>query len=823
LPENRFGNTRLVGAAALLLASVSAIAAPGASLAAEREVRFPDGRAFFDRGSLRLEVGGAETWARPVPDAPASAAVEMSSFALAGGAVALDVRFLGAGGVEEFEVVAVREGGGKALRILWSGAVAAAGDPGERSRTDVRFEDLTGDGAPEILLGTEFDPVRVCGRAEPPLLFRQAYDPGAKRFRQILARRPGLAPTADLTGAVGPADERPIVAVAAAASASRSMGDRGDTLMLTPPFAIVDGDLATVWSPGLGASAGEFATLSVAAEQYGVVRIGIVVPPAGGKPAWAQPRSLLLVTPTEVYRLRFPDVEGAAPVAVWFDLPEPVRTPCLTLVAEEAVGARERVPLAMSEVVVLTELDREGGLERLVRDLDVVASGEKATSLLRRAGAAALAPLRAGWPKLGEVGRRRAIRTVADTAAAAGADLLADAAVGSDDIAAAAAGEGLSRAPDEGAAALGRFLSSADERRFAAAVEALGALRVPLSVELLIGAAGKGGRARRALVRTELARLAGGGAALGARLGAVLDAVAAKPDRELLLDLLRAASAAGVAPDRTAAIAVSIYESAERFEDRYRALEVVAARGSDAALPILVAAAKDADPKVRSLSVAGLAAFAGKDPAAAAALRAAVEDPEVPVRLAALGGLRGAGVPREAEQRLVAAAGADPWPAVRAAIAGIAADVSAGSAVEILSRALRDAAPTVRIAGLAAAPGVEGEAIDRLVLDRLSAAKEEPRVRAAAARAARARCQSSAVQPLYEVLRKGAEPLAEMRDVDAAVAAAGALGAIGGAEAEELLRRARQRSNPSTDAAIDGALLRLGEECGSGARSEAPR
>jgi hypothetical protein len=79
------------------------------------------------------------------------------------------------------------------------------------------------------------------------------------------------------------------------------------------------------------------------------------------------------------------------------------------------------------------------------------------------------------------------------------------------------------------------------------------------------------------------------------------------------------------------------------------------------------------------------------------------------------------------------------------------------------------------------------------------------------------------VQPLFEVLRKGAEPLAEMRDVDAAVAAAGALGAIGGAEAEGLLRKARQRSNPATDAAIDFALLRIGEECGSGGRGAARR
>jgi len=820
LPNIPCRTTRRVAATALLLAPVLMIAVPESLLAAESEVRFPDGRAFFDRGSLRLEVGGAEIWARPIPGAPTAAAVEMSSHALAGGVAAIDVRFVDAGGAEVFEVVALRDDGGKALRIVWSGAVAAAGDPGERSRSDIRFEDLTGDGAPEILLGTEFDPVRVCGRTEPPLLFRQAYDPGLRRFRQILAKRPGITPTTDLTGAVGPADERPIVAVAAAASASRNMGDRGDTLMLTPPFALVDGDPATVWSPGIGGSAGEFATISVAAEEYGVVRIGIVVPPSFGKPAWARPRSLLLVTPREVYRLRFPEAEGTAPAAVWFDLPTPIRTPCLTLVAEEAEGARDRVPLAMSEVVVLTELDREGGLERLVRDLDDPAMGEKATSLLRRAGATALAPLRGGWSKLGDVGRRRAVRAVADTSAAAGADLLADAAVGSDDIAAAVANEGLVRAPAEGAAALAKFLSSVDERRFAAAVKALAALRVPLSVDMLIGAAGKGGRERRALVRSELARLARGGAELGARLSVALDGAAAGSDREILLDLLRAASAAGVAADRTAAIASSTYESAARFEDRYRALEVIAMQRSKAALQILVAAANDADPKVRAVSVAGLAALAGKEEAASTALRTAIEDPEVPVRLAALAGLRGAAVPREAEQKLVATAGTDPWPAVRAAVAQLAADVSDGSAVEILSRALRDAAPQVRLAGLANASAAEGEVIDRLVVDRLSAEAEEPRVRAAAARAARARCQASAVQPLYEVLKKGAEPLAEMRDVDAAVAAAGALGAIGGLRSEELLRKARQRSNPSTDAAIDAALSRLGEECGSNVRVE---
>lgn len=798
------------------IASALILAVAGPARAAATEARFPDGRAFFDRGALRLEVGGAETWSRPIEGAPAGSALEIASHALAGGATAVDVRFLDAGGSPVFEVVAVRDAGAKALRIVWSGSVAASGDPGELSSSAIRFEDLTSDGLPEILLGTEFDPVRVCGRAEPPLLFRQAYDPGARRFRQILAKRPGIVPTADLAGAAGKDDLRPIVEVASASSASRVMGDRGDTIMLTPPFALVDGDPETVWSPGLGASSGEFATLAVAAEEYGVVRVGIAVPMTGGKPAWARPRSLLLVTDGEVYRLRFPEIEGAAPGAIWFELPAPVRTPCLTIVAEEAEGARDKVPLAVGEIIVLTELDAGGGLERLVRDLDDAAKGQRAAALLGRMGAKALAPLRAGWPTLGEPGRRRAIRAVADKAPAEGADLLAEACVGSDGVAAASAREGLARVPAEGAAALGKLLPGADGRKFAAAIKGLAALRVPASVDLMTGAAGKGSRARRELVRTELGKLARSEAALGERLRGAMEIAAAGADREILLDLLRAAVAAGVAADRTEAIASEIYADSTRFEDRYRALEVIARRGSAASLPLLLEAAGDADAKLRAVSISGLAAPARKDEAAARALRAAISDPEVPVRLAAIAGMRDAGAHDEGEAQLVGAAGTDPWPVVRAAIAALAPELSSESAAEILSRALRDPAAQVRLEGLSSAARVDGDTIDGLVVERLSAAGEEPRVRAAAARAARARCIESAVQPLYEVLRKGAEPLAELRDVDAAVAAAGALGAIGGASSEELLRKARQRSNPTTDAAIDAALARFGQECGSG-------
>jgi hypothetical protein len=65
------------------------------------------------------------------------------------------------------------------------------------------------------------------------------------------------------------------------------------------------------------------------------------------------------------------------------------------------------------------------------------------------------------------------------------------------------------------------------------------------------------------------------------------------------------------------------------------------------------------------------------------------------------------------------------------------------------------------------------------------------------------------------VLRKGAEPLARSEDIEAAVEAARALGRIGGERAKELLEKARRRSNPATDKAIDAALKSLGQRCGN--------
>ena len=68
---------------------------------------------------------------------------------------------------------------------------------------------------------------------------------------------------------------------------------------------------------------------------------------------------------------------------------------------------------------------------------------------------------------------------------------------------------------------------------------------------------------------------------------------------------------------------------------------------------------------------------------------------------------------------------------------------------------------------------------------------------------------------LFEVLKTGAEQLASAEEIEAAIAASAAMGAIGTDRAEELLVKAAKRSNPSTDRAIKATLTTLGKRCGN--------
>lgn len=785
-------------------------------------VELADGaRVSAQAGRLVLEAGGKRTRSKLVKDAdPKAPASLLVAHRLAGDLEAVHVRFPTRGG-GAVDAVAVRGAGRARLEIVWQGSTGLAGEIGERLGWEVRFDDLTGDGAPEIIVGRVYEAVRLCGAERLPLLFRRVYDPGTGKLRPVLAKRPDVPGAKDVVATGPEGSTSSILGAATPVSASRSAGDRGEPLLLAPPGALVDGDPATAWIPGNGAGGGEFATFSVLAREYGVTRLGLRAVPAGDKPGrYDRPRTLLLVAEDRVFRLAFErDPRFEAEELVWFELPEPVRTSCLSLVVEETYDPKSGKPLALTDLVVLTEVDTPDGLERLAADLDADERGEQAAMLLRRVGELAADPIREAWSSLGQNGRRRAVRVLAEAAPKKTADLLAVAAVGDDPVAAEAATSGIERAGEAGTRALAAFLEAKDDTEFERTVRILGRLDSDSAFDALIAATGSGGRARRRLMREQIGGMAGRAPERRERLWSAIERADSAGESERMLDLMRAAAGLPEIADRLVELAAARFAGATEFADRYRLLEVLAGSGSAVAQAHLLAGFEDEDRKIRAVAVVG----AGLQPdwdRARDLVRDALADDAVEVRLAALGAMAVGGLVETAATELERLGSEDPWPVVRARVVTMAGRLPEERAVALLGAAAVDESLSVQLAAMEVAGRVDAKGVGAVIEERLADGEEQPEVRAAAARAAGRRCQVSAAPALYELLRKGAEPLARAEDIEAAVEAARAMGRIGGEQTGELLEQARRRSNPATDKAIDAALESLGQRCGNAPHKE---
>jgi HEAT repeat protein len=810
-------------------------------LAADRVPAGPGVEMAFDRGDLTATRNGREVWRHTPKGAEPGGEGRLEAHGLAEGRTAIHAVVTGAGSTWETVVLAGADGG--SFRIAWEGATDLRGDPGERSAARVVFRDLTGDGLPEIVVGVVLEAVRICGAPEPALLFRRVFDPVAGRLRPVTADRPGLrqAVAGEIAGRLEAAASaaEPLLAVLSPAGMSSTAGDRGDPLLLSPPAALLDRDPATAWIPGNGSGEGEFVTFHAAAETWGLTRLGLRLLAAGRKAKpHGRPASMLLATGDRVLRLVLPPGAGLREgEIVWFDLPEPLCTACLTLVIETVESAR---PPALAELAAFTEIDAPGGLSRLAEGLDDGERGDAAARLLLRAGAAALDPVAEAWPGLSPSGRRRAARLVADlvpllaggdpSARNRAAALLVESALGADGPAALAAEAGLTRLGPAAVEPLAQALSTGDDDRFRRAAGLIAGLGHEESLTALAAATGSGGPDRRRLLRGLLSGAAASGPVRSAHLLVLLERARDDGERERLLDLARAATRVAAAEVRLADAVLPLYDAAEGFADRFRLLEVIAGLRDPRALPRLSAAARDPDHLIRAAAVRGLTLHAA-DPTAPEIAREALADGAPEVRVSALEALlrlpgvdgSAAGIERLARE--------DPWPRVRAAAAALAPALPEDAAVAVVAGALRDPSPVVREAGLQLAARLPDlAALDEAVRDRLADEGETPELLTRAARTAGQRCRASAVHGLRGILRRGAEPLAPPERVEAARAAARALGAIGGTAARTTLEETRKRANPAVARAIDEALADDGSTCrlrnhpsGDDAQNAAPK
>lgn len=799
--------------AVLVLSGVS-----GAETAGDKPLDVGEGlQVTLNGGTVSLLKQGKPVWSRLVAhDVQPDSAATAEMFALQGDFQAIHTMVTNASGAV-FEAVLTLKRGQSDIKLVWNERTDLRGDPGERTADAVRFEDLTSDKVKEIVVGKVSEAHRLCGLSELPLLFRKVFDFKTGAFRPILAKRPGLEPAVDLEGspsATGAA--LPLIDQVTADAASRSAGDKSEVLFLGKPEAAVDKNPATLWTPGIGNGAGEFVSFHVASDVYGVTRLGIrSLPEVPGKVRYDRPQTLLLSTAHKSYRLVFKeDPALAAPGTTWFSLPAPDKTGCFSLTVEKTFDEASKAPLGLSEITVLTEIDEPGGLQRLAHDLNNAARRRQAAMLLTSAGDRAGDPIRKEWRKLNTFGRRLAVQVLSRTGAEAAMDLLAESAVSTDPLTREAAIEGLKIAPEKAVLAMEPHLFAKDDKIFSTAAETLALLGTREAVNALAAKLGKTNRNRRGilvgLISTSLRDTPEDTDALWAQ---VQDAAAQK-ETDRLFALLQVAATFSSLEDRVFETAGPLFDGATTFPDRYRLLEVLGAVSCGRGLERLSVAAADGDLQIRAAAVRGIGQCLESDGALGAVLNS-LKDAEPTVRLAALdalyrGRLSNLSVPFE---QLSRPALRDPWPKVRARAVRLSSVFPRDKVMGLLQQAAQDPSPDVRETALFAVFQYFGKDADAVIEARLSAENETDKLKSAAAAAAGKRCQKTALPALFELLKKGAEPLAEAGAVETAVAAARAIGDIGTQEAVSMLKEAAKRSNISTDKAIDAALKNPGAAC----------
>lgn len=723
-----------------------------------------------------------------------------------------------------FEAV-LSVGRGGAVTVAWAGVTGLRGDPGSRWGDRVIVDDIDGNGHPDVLVASVAEEVPLCGTTDPEL-FPRALDPSTGQIRPVLLNRLRRlqAPEVPIVASrsnPGTLGATPTLDVASFAIASTIAGDRGVVEGLAAPQALDDGDRSTSWVEGRpGPGRGEFVTARLLPGPYRVQALAVTLAPAGqpAGAAFGRLRTFTVILDGEGGVRRFlvtvpDDPAGFAGEPVWVRLPEPIEASCLSLVMGDVFtgprGAAPPASTAIAEVEIFTDLDFEGGAERLITEL----GGDSADVevALRALGARAVPLLQASWPSLDATARRRATRVLAALDDPAAAPLLVDAALGVDPRAAEEARTGLRTLGARALPALRPELEASDAARRARAAQSIGEIGTVEATEVLARRIAGPPPAQepdlpslqRALVRAlERSGPEGRQQALECADAAGLRG------RQVLLAALGPATPAE--QDRYVRLLTESWQQATSFEDRYRLISVAASVGPRSELLELIQGVLrgDQDRYLRARAAEMLGRLAGADGAPAAiveALVAAANDQWTGVRLAVAGALGSAdpAAARPALSELLA----DPWPVVRAAAATSVARAGAeGGALPVIVAALDDRSPAVQ-ANAARLLGELGSPEALAPLRAFAESDERPvEARAAAARAIGALCSTDAEAALLALLDDGRDGRASPAETRVAAAAAGALARFGSAEAARHLVTAARGGPPGLRLAAVEAL-----------------
>lgn len=685
------------------------------------------------------------------------------------------------------------------------------GDPGERTGKAVRV--VAEADRSFVLVGDVREDLGICGQPAT-LLEPEAVYPASLDLRPATVQRLDEAQRANA---------RPLVAVdrgpAADAPLARLLVARGSSVQGSRGAELTDGDPATAWSedrPGMGQ--GEFVTMA-APTDVPVARLQIVLTPrreaqdeGDAKPPVAAPRTFYLVTAAETFLVTMPGDAWRKPGEAYeIVLPEPIRTSCVSLVLGEAYARDLPHPrVTVAELTAYSEFDVPGAtLVDVARQLSGP-RGAAAAQVLERAGASALAAVKSRYGSLDARGRALAIDVACShDRCEESAPLLARGLCEASGQAPRKAREKLERCKEAIPVLAAKLRDDPSSR--ACVAPALVALAGQGALEPIadaIAATALADVATRAALRAAFAQ-ALQGAAPG-RLAPLLADAQRSPRARL--EMMRAAGPrVAEARGESERALEELFAATPPMRDRYLALgplgELARAGDAGAGARITGALAHDADWPVRARA----AEVAPGLPSVKDALLAAARDAEPRVREAALQAMT---APPDAPVLQVATAtlGRDGWSFVRVSAIGVLARAASSSDVDAaLAGALEDGSARVRGAAVVALGRRRAASRSEAVRRRLDDGSEDVDVRSAAARALGAMCDGASVGRLTELARKLAVTGASEDEQQVALGALEGLAAIHPPDLESRLAPLRAKTAPpSVHDAADRALAARG-------------
>jgi len=682
-----------------------------------------------------------------------------------------------------------------------------AGEDGTKRGQRVEISPPDESGARRIVIGEVQEDLSLCGR--PALLAPQLLlstdlklHPAKVQRLSVEERESARQVTAVR---VAPSDA-PATAfgVLRAVAATSAVGS---------PSALTDGNLETTWAENRsGAGRGEFVLLNSPPE-LPISGLDVLIRPATAKvEAGVAPRVFWLASTRGLVQVTMPEDAWKFPGAHYsVKLDPPLQGDCLALVTESAFDENPKARVTFAELGARTEFDA-ASVPALVAAL--AGGGERAqaaAAVLRVVGQPGYEAVAQAFDSLDEGGRRVALEILDLAPCETSLPVFLKAFSGLNSAHAIHGRDHIRRCGKAAAPFL-----------VAAAKQAKGTLQVNLLAELLLADAAQcvdvivslldvDSRARRTSLRIALARASTVGEAKPRVLAVLQDP--ARSER-VTVEVLRALGTR-IAEFQPAAGAAIARLSSPNASFRTRFLLLAPSAELAAQEPALrerfaQSLSSDPDPRFRTQALSVL-----KDPAPyATQVSGALNDPDVRVRQAAI---RASASLPSAVPTLSERLAKDPWPLVRMAAADALAEAKGSpSASAALSRAIDDESPHVRAHVIVALGEHHASSELGKIRARLSDEEEYPMVRAAAAQALAALCDTSSLDVLTKYAQKLVDPMANTQEHMVGSAALLALGDMHPADLAKRLEPLRAKgSPPQARQAADAVMQRRGVSCGA--------